>query len=136
MISEHGKKIGLDRIFKALPKPITPKKEKKASTLRKRIKQLEKQNRRLRKKHPTPEERKPHPFYDSREWRELRYSAIKKYGRKCMACLSTEKTIHVDHIKPRSKFPDLALELSNLQILCADCNLGKSNKDATDWRSA
>jgi 5-methylcytosine-specific restriction endonuclease McrA len=28
----------------------------------------------------------------------------------------------------------LELTLSNLQVLCEDCNLGKSNTDATDWR--
>ena len=42
--------------------------------------------------------------------------------------------IHVDHIKPRSKYPHLALVFENMQILCEDCNLGKSNVDATDWR--
>ena len=73
-------------------------------------------------------------FYNSQEWKELRYQAIKKYGKKCMCCNSTEKTIHVDHIKPRSLYPELALEFSNLQILCEDCNLGKLNKDQTDWR--
>ena len=44
--------------------------------------------------------------------------------------------IHVDHIKPRSIYPDLSLEFTNLQLLCADCNLGKSNKYDTDWRPA
>jgi 5-methylcytosine-specific restriction endonuclease McrA len=42
--------------------------------------------------------------------------------------------IHVDHIKPRSLYPELALEFSNLQVLCMDCNQGKSNRDFTDWR--
>src|SRR5262249_39926358 len=41
-----------------------------------------------------------------------------------------------DHIKPRSKFPELELELGNLQVLCADCNLGKRAWDQTDWRPA
>lgn len=36
--------------------------------------------------------------------------------------------------KPPSKFPDLALVLANLQILCEDCNLGKMARDQTDWR--
>ncbi|MDE2096550.1 MAG: HNH endonuclease [Patescibacteria group bacterium] len=72
-------------------------------------------------------------FYASDAWLRLRYAAIAKYGRKCMACGSTDK-IHVDHIKPRSRFPELELELSNLQILCHDCNMGKSNVDYTDWR--
>jgi 5-methylcytosine-specific restriction endonuclease McrA len=30
----------------------------------------------------------------------------------------------------------LALEITNLQVLCADCNIGKSNTDETDWREA
>jgi hypothetical protein len=46
------------------------------------------------------------------------------------------KKLHVDHIKSRSKHPDLALEITNLQVLCADCNIGKSNTDETDWREA
>lgn len=73
-------------------------------------------------------------FYDSREWLELRYKAIKLYGRKCQACGATDTQIHVDHIKPRYHFPELQLELSNLQILCRDCNFGKGAWDSTDWR--
>lgn len=42
--------------------------------------------------------------------------------------------MHVDHIKPRSKYPALELVLSNLQVLCEDCNLGKLAHDETDWR--
>ncbi|MFC6439812.1 HNH endonuclease [Bowmanella sp. JS7-9] len=33
--------------------------------------------------------------------------------------------LHVDHVKPRAKFPELALDINNLQILCETCNLGK-----------
>jgi hypothetical protein len=42
--------------------------------------------------------------------------------------------INVDHIEPRKKRPDLALVLENLQVLCHECNHGKSNWDTTDWR--
>lgn len=73
-------------------------------------------------------------FYFSDEWRKLRYQVIKANGRKCQACGTSSKEIHVDHIKPRSKFPELSLEFSNLQVLCIDCNFGKSNTDQTDWR--
>lgn len=73
-------------------------------------------------------------FLDSREWKELRYKAITKYGRKCMACGVTDGIIQVDHIKPRFKHPELALDLNNLQILCKQCNHGKSYLDETDWR--
>ncbi len=75
-------------------------------------------------------------FYLTREWRKVRYEAIKKYGRICACCGSKAFPLHVDHVKPRSKYPSLELELGNLQVLCADCNLGKSNTDQTDWRGA
>lgn len=73
-------------------------------------------------------------FYESRQWQELRYKAIRTWGRKCMLCGAENCELHVDHIKPRSKFPDLSLSFDNLQILCRVCNFGKSNKDETDWR--
>jgi hypothetical protein len=78
---------------------------------------------------------KGNDFYNTREWRELRYKALVMHGKVCMACGAKEGIFHVDHIKPRSKHPDLELELDNLQVLCESCNLGKSNKDETDWRT-
>jgi hypothetical protein len=73
-------------------------------------------------------------FYQTREWRELRYKVLTKYGKTCQCCGETSGYIHVDHIKPRSLFPDLELDISNLQVLCEACNIGKSNQDTTDWR--
>lgn len=76
-------------------------------------------------------------FYKSRVWRELRYKALAKSNGKCCLCNRSAKDdviLHVDHIKPISKFPKLKLALDNLQVLCEDCNIGKSNKDYTDWR--
>ena len=77
-------------------------------------------------------------FLESYEWRKLRMEALKLHGARCQCCGASPRdgvVIHVDHIKPRRKFPELALELSNLQILCEVCNHGKGNWDATDWRS-
>ena len=75
-------------------------------------------------------------FYASDRWRKLRYKALLTHGKRCACCGSGQEPFHVDHIKPRSKYPDLQYELTNLQVLCADCNLGKGAWDQTDWRSS
>ena len=77
-------------------------------------------------------------FYGSEEWRKLRYRVLRKYSATCMCCGRNYRKhgviIHVDHIKPRSKFPHLELCFDNLQVLCEDCNIGKGARDDTDWR--
>lgn len=77
-------------------------------------------------------------FYASKAWKDLRYRALKFYDRKCMCCGRNPEdhkiVLHVDHIKPRSLYPELCLKFSNVQILCEDCNLGKSNTDTIDYR--
>jgi 5-methylcytosine-specific restriction endonuclease McrA len=76
-------------------------------------------------------------FLQSYEWRVLRMQALKLHGPRCQCCGATPAdgvVMNVDHIKPRRLFPELALTLDNLQILCGPCNHGKSNWDQTDWR--
>ena len=77
-------------------------------------------------------------FLQSYEWRRLRMLVIKERGARCECCGASPKdgktVINVDHIKPRRFFPQLALDKSNLQVLCGACNHGKGNWDQTDWR--
>jgi hypothetical protein len=78
-------------------------------------------------------------FYNSRPWLDLRYRVLKKHNGCCQLCGargSESNPIQVDHIKPRSKHPDLELAEANMQVLCKSCNHGKSNRDETDWRWA
>jgi 5-methylcytosine-specific restriction endonuclease McrA len=79
-------------------------------------------------------------FYQSLAWRELRYKVLMKSKGCCEACRRTARdhgvALHVDHIMPRSQFPDVALEETNLQVLCDDCNIGKGTGDTTDWRAS
>jgi 5-methylcytosine-specific restriction endonuclease McrA len=72
-------------------------------------------------------------FYASAEWSMLRKRAISEQGRMCAMCkkyIEDEVDITVDHIRPRSKSPHLALSEYNLQVLCRRCN---SRKGARDW---
>jgi hypothetical protein len=75
-------------------------------------------------------------FYASWEWKQARYQAFLRYGRKCMCCGAAGEgaKLVVDHIKPISKFWDIRLDPENLQILCNACNMGKSKLDYTDFR--
>lgn len=67
-------------------------------------------------------------FYSSSEWRLVREQVIQEQGRVCQECrrrITEDSDVTVDHIKPRSKFPQLALEKSNLQVSCRRCNSAK-----------
>lgn len=79
---------------------------------------------------------KAESFYHSLEWRSIRYEVLKKYNGKCALCGRSAKdgiVLHVDHIVPLSKDWNKRLDINNLQVLCEDCNLGKSNKDCIKW---
>ena len=76
-------------------------------------------------------------FLASFEWRRLRMEVLTERGARCECCGTSPKdgiVIHVDHIKPRRRFPELALTKANLQVLCEVCNHGKGSWDQTDWR--
>lgn len=76
-------------------------------------------------------------FLKTYEWRKVRMQAIKRYGAICVCCGATPsdgESINIDHIKPRRLFPQLALDIENLQPLCQPCNHGKGNWDMTDHR--
>ncbi len=62
----------------------------------------------------------------------LRHEVFKRDGYKCKECGASkeDKMLHADHIIPFSKGG--TDELENLQTLCDDCNLAKSDKT---WRS-
>lgn len=76
-------------------------------------------------------------FYDTDAWLELRYRALKLHGGHCQCCGNEPipgNPLQVDHIKPRSRFPELEMDINNLQVLCKCCNMGKGAWDQTDWR--
>lgn len=78
-------------------------------------------------------------FYSSWEWKRARYDALSKFGRRCMCCGWKPEDgggnhLCVDHIKPRRHYPELALDVNNLQILCNDCNMGKGSRHEDDFR--
>ncbi len=59
---------------------------------------------------------------------KIRIDVLQRDGRRCRACGATadDATLHIDHIIPISRGG--LTEMSNLQVLCQSCNLGKSNR--------
>ena len=78
-------------------------------------------------------------FYQSQPWRKLRSQVRAQWkaaNRPCAFCNGRlDFTVRrgqraqavVDHIEPRVKRPDLALTLSNLQMVCHSCNSKKAS---------
>lgn len=76
-------------------------------------------------------------FYLTNRWLILKSKVHQLYKCGCMKCLKEkgDGELHIDHILPRSKYPELSLNIHNLQILCRDCNMEKSNKNSIDYRT-
>ncbi len=77
-------------------------------------------------------------FLLSKAWKRIRLKALMLHGRRCQCCgasVDDGAVLNVDHIKPRSMFPELALNINNLQVLCSECNEGKGNWCMEDFRS-
>ncbi|MBI2860115.1 MAG: HNH endonuclease [Chloroflexi bacterium] len=67
-------------------------------------------------------------FYSSPEWVLVREQVIRSKGKICAACgtkIIYDYDLTVDHIHPRSKYPNLSLSVDNLQVLCRRCNSRK-----------
>jgi 5-methylcytosine-specific restriction endonuclease McrA len=73
----------------------------------------------------------------SRLWQRIRYLSHVENGYRCQCCGATsgvmDVSLHVDHIKPRSRYPELTFDVDNTQILCRSCNARKGTKE-TDYR--
>jgi hypothetical protein len=71
-------------------------------------------------------------FCQSEEWKNLREQVFERHGRFCAKCGAMEY-LHIDHIKPKSLHPGLRLDISNMQVLCAKCNMSKGNRNTVDY---
>lgn len=69
---------------------------------------------------------------DGKEWKHQQY--VKQRG-ECAICKAPNplKGMHIDHIKPISLYPDRALDLDNLRLLCPPCNSSRGNSTDRDF---
>jgi 5-methylcytosine-specific restriction endonuclease McrA len=76
-------------------------------------------------KSPEKSTLKKQGFYHTPAWRRLRVVALQRDHYQCQHCLrrSVIRTAtEVHHIKPLEEYPDLALDLDNLDSLCRSCH--------------
>ncbi|MBR4711509.1 MAG: HNH endonuclease [Clostridia bacterium] len=71
------------------------------------------------------------PFYHRTAWKRVRALALSRDGGMCQDCMDRlragygirpNRATMVHHVIPVSERPDLALTLSNLRSLCAECH--------------
>ena len=71
-------------------------------------------------------------FYTSSEWQRLRKNVIAENDGRCCMCgkkIRKDFDTTVDHIKPRSLYPELSLVKENLRVLCRSCNSSKGSSE-------
>lgn len=56
------------------------------------------------------------------KYRLWRNKVLKRDNYTCQLCNSRDKKIHVDHIKPFSKYPELRMDFNNVRTLCVECH--------------
>lgn len=71
-------------------------------------------------------------------WKRLRKNIIHRDGGYCQRCLNligilTTDRLEVHHIKPRSKYPDLIFDPSNLITVCSTCNMAMGTSGELDF---
>ena len=81
--------------------------------------------RRRRYSKPDKNTLKGQGFYQSRVWRNARRLALQRDNFLCQECLRNKRitpATEVHHKKELEDYPELALDLENLESLCWDCH--------------
>jgi len=78
------------------------------------------------------EKRKPkQSFYDRYQQDDIRKAIHKMYNGLCCYCETRVKPSgyeHIEHRKPKKKFPESTFDWENLHLACPRCNVKKSDK--------
>lgn len=79
------------------------------------------------------EPKQRHPFEGEKGMR-FKNRFLAEFGECCERCGTTDRSVlQVHHVKPFSKFPHLAYEYENLDVLCKRCNQELGNSGIVDY---
>jgi len=56
------------------------------------------------------------------DWKTWRMEIFSRDKYTCQECGKIGGELHPDHIKPKSQFPELVFEISNIRTLCKPCH--------------
>ncbi|KGR88715.1 HNH endonuclease [Lysinibacillus odysseyi] len=87
-------------------------------------------------------------FYKSKEWRTLRERILKEQNYECQECKrlglvklhdpTKHKSLDIDHVNEIETHPELALEPSNLRVLCIphhNAKHGRYQRKPNKWEA-
>ena len=64
------------------------------------------------------------------EYKEARDPLVHRIGDFCSYCeVALHSTVHVEHVRPKSKHEDVELSWSNFLLACDSCNSTKGDED-------
>ena len=72
------------------------------------------------------------PFYASKAWYRIRQKVLTRDKYRCQNCQAYVRgkgLARVDHIIPRTKAPQLAVDPQNLRTLCVPCDNARHQQD-------
>lgn len=64
-----------------------------------------------------------------KEWKQRQYEEQQGKCSDCSLVAYSVEYLEIDHIKPISTNPELAIDTKNLRLVCSPCNRKKGNKD-------
>lgn len=71
------------------------------------------------------------PEWRGGSWDYWKKQTLLRENYTCQVCqFRDEEIAEVDHILPKSLYPELRLDLNNLQVLCPNCHRRKTNREA------
>jgi|SRR3990167_6301904 len=71
-----------------------------------------------------------HYYWKGGKWKYIKRLVLIRDNFTCQICgMREDEIMVVDHIKPKSVFPELELESSNLIVLCPNCHARKTIRE-------
>jgi hypothetical protein len=78
----------------------------------------------------------PRPDLSKGAWHKMRRRLVTEAGNRCTACGEAKKRLVVHHVIEVKDAPELALDESNLRVLCQGCHNKIHNPVLSRWRKA